>query len=776
MTMKQDTLEISKSQLLRSMTCILGVATVAMVGSSSIHAASGKIRFESKGTQVALHVDGDPDDEWRFQLSTDLGQWVDAPGMGTVLSGGENAASIDLDSTLASSRFVRVVQTDGLFDRTILRSVYLTFTNSNWATLLANARTSGGNVPCNLRLENGVTATNVGARYKGNSSYSMGGTKKSVNLDINYTNSEARVMGFRAINLNNAAGDNTIMREPLYFNVLRDYAPCPHGTMARLYINGAYWGVYSMVDQNNNELLDEYFPSHDGDRWRAPNIGGGAGGGGPGGGGGGGGFTSAASAFSYLGATASSYANNYELKSENSTNAWERLVHAIDVLNNTPTAKLRDSVEDAFAVDRWLWFLAVENIFVDDDSYWNKGADYAFYYEPESGRIHPVEHDGNEAFTAAMGINYTLSPVIGSTGTNRPLLLKFLGIPELRQRYLAHMRTVLAERFHPSILTTAIDQYRDLTSAAIIEDPKKSFNTAGYNSAVAAVKTYVTNRYNFLINHAELTPVPPRIVQVNGPATNPGPSDVPMITAKVESPDGAGLDSVWLYWRDKPYGRFSSVQMLDDGSHGDGVAGDGVYGGATAAFPAGNKIHYYVEARSANAAKAASFSPARAEQQTYDYRVTLTVAASTSVVINEFMAANSKTIADPQGEFEDWIELHNVTDAPVSLTGRYLTDESDNPRKWAFPSGTTIPAGGYLLVWADEDGAAPLGLHANFKLEKSGEKILLIDTDERLNAVLDSVTYEAQETDISYGRSAANADVFVRMSPTPAKANSGVIP
>ena len=71
----------------------------------------------------------------------------------------------------------------------------------------------------------------------------------------------------------------------------------------------------------NNDLLDEYFPSHDGDRWRAPNVGGGIGGGCPGGGGGGGfqgggggGFGRAASAFSYLGPSVSSYTNSYEMK------------------------------------------------------------------------------------------------------------------------------------------------------------------------------------------------------------------------------------------------------------------------------------------------------------------------------------------------------------------------------------------------------------------------------------------------------------------------------
>src|SRR5688572_32072355 len=108
--------------------------------------------------------------------------------------------------------------------------------------------------------------------------------------------------------------------------------------------------------------------------------------------------------------------------------------------NDTATTEIYTlSLHDALPI---FWFLAIENIFVDDDSYWNKGADYGFYYEPESGRIHPVEHDGNEAFTSVGSINFRLSPVQGATGSNRPLLSKLLAIPELRQRYLAHMRTV----------------------------------------------------------------------------------------------------------------------------------------------------------------------------------------------------------------------------------------------------------------------------------------------------------------------------------------------
>jgi spore coat protein CotH len=394
-------------------TAVLFLIVLTVQKQGRAEAAGAHLQVASSGTNVILQIVGDADDEWRFQTSGDLLTWSNAPAVGTVFSGVANLKTVPVNATDASMLFVRSVKANGLFDTNVLRTITLTFTNPNWATLLTSGRTTGSNTPCTFVLDNDVSVTNVGARYKGNSSFMLGGNKKSVNLDINWRDPDARVMGYRAINLNNAAGDSTIMREAVYFNVLREYAPCPHGAMAKLIINGAYWGVYSMVDQINNDLLDEYFPSHDGDRWRAPNVGGGVGGGGPGGGGGfpggGGGFGSAASAFSYLGPSVSSYTNNYELKSDNSTNAWDRLLHAIDVLNNTSPDQLRDKVEDAFAVDRWLWFLAVENLFVDDDSYWNKGADYAFYFEPESGRIHPVEHDGNEAFTSAMGATATLS-------------------------------------------------------------------------------------------------------------------------------------------------------------------------------------------------------------------------------------------------------------------------------------------------------------------------------------------------------------------------------
>ena len=96
------------------------------------------------------------------------------------------------------------------------------------------------------------------------------------------------------------------------------------------------------------------------------------------------------------------------------------------------------------------------------------------------------------------------------------------------------------------------------------------------------------------------------------------------------------------------------------------------------------------------------------------------------VTINEFMASNDQEIADEFGEFDDWIEIYNEYDSPINMLGLYLTDDLDDPTKWAFPD-VTIPANGFLLIWADNDTIQG-DFHAYFKLNNSGEKIGLFDT------------------------------------------------
>jgi len=74
------------------------------------------------------------------------------------------------------------------------------------------------------------------------------------------------------------------------------------------------------------------------------------------------------------------------------------------------------------------------------------------------------------------------------------------------------------------------------------------------------------------------------------------------------------------------------------------------------------------------------------------------VRAQSDVCINEIMAANDLAVKDPQGDYDDWIELFNLGGVPVSLAGFHLTDDLDDPTKWQVPAGTVLPAKGYLVI------------------------------------------------------------------------------
>ncbi|HUU17278.1 MAG TPA: lamin tail domain-containing protein, partial [Sedimentisphaerales bacterium] len=124
-----------------------------------------------------------------------------------------------------------------------------------------------------------------------------------------------------------------------------------------------------------------------------------------------------------------------------------------------------------------------------------------------------------------------------------------------------------------------------------------------------------------------------------------------------------------------------------------------------------------------------------------------------SLVINELMATNSSCNTDPQGQYDDWVEIYNYGTEAINVGGMYLTDNLSVPTKWRIPYGnsavTTVPAEGYLLIWVDND-ITDAGLHANFKLDADGEELALFDTDG--STLIDSVAFPAQTTDISYGR------------------------
>jgi hypothetical protein len=447
--------------------------------------------------------------------------------------------------------------------------------------------------------------------------------------------------------------------------------------------------------------------------------------------------------------------------------------------DSTPDAELVENLPSVLNIDQALWQLAVSSVFMDDDGYIHKGGDYSLYQDIND-RFHLIPHDNNESMRFGRGgrggpggrgpggwswgdlTNGMASPIAHEDNAARPLIKRLLSNPQWRAQYLAHVQTVVDEWLDWEILEPIIKEYQTLIDAEVQQDDKKLYGYEDFAiDTPMELKRFVTERREHLRTHPELSKPVPKIVSVEiGSETPPVANQSVLVKATLDKL--IAVDAVLLYYSTDRYVVFNQVTMAKEGDS---------YVGHIPGFPADTTVYYYVEANAVKTHGTTAFSPARSEQGAAEYQIGAPVAKETPVVINELMAFNTKSLVDPQGKHEDWLELHNLTSDVVNLTGMYLTDKTDDPKKWAFPENTTIPAHGYLLVWLDEDGKADVGLHANFKLSRNGETIMLVDTDTRGNQVLDTVTFEKQEKDVALGRWPNGSGKLKQLQATPDKEN-----
>jgi hypothetical protein len=134
------------------------------------------------------------------------------------------------------------------------------------------------------------------------------------------------------------------------------------------------------------------------------------------------------------------------------------------------------------------------------------------------------------------------------------------------------------------------------------------------------------------------------------------------------------------------------------------------------------------------------------------------------------MAVNGGSLTDGDGDPSDWIEIHNRGATDVNLGG-YLTDDRRDPAKWRFPQ-TTLPADGYLVVFASGKDRAVSGseLHASFRLSGSEAYLALVEPSGTTIAWEYAPTYPRQFESVSYGLVAGLQARYLAV-PTPGALN-----
>ncbi len=689
-----------------------------------------------------------------------------------------------------------------LFTGDAVHEIHLTFAQPDWWTQLEDNYDDYDDIPY-IAAEfdwGAVHFDSIGVRFKGNSSYhAYPGLKKSFKLDIDEYVGSQEIEGLDKLNLNNGFLDPSFVREKAAYELAdaMGLAVC-RTNFAALYINGSYWGLYSLIEQLDQEFIESRWgASEDGNLWKGEPFG----------------------SLEYLGANESSYYNSYELKTNETINDWSALVEMADTLNNIAPASLQSELHNVMDASSAMAMLAMDIFTVNLDSYIGRCANFYFYHRDLDSRMVFTKWDMNEAWGNfnMWGYSTTQLQQLSLHWTNpqgnedRPLAEQMWQVSEYDDIYLAHIRRLMAGPADPDVLVARMETLRDLIRSWVYADPNKMFSNAEFESCmlsnvqegprtIPALETFVRNRDSY----------------IRGQIGSWSPPEGLVLNEIMPDNDGSVADEWGDYddWIEVANTSAVSIDLSDFSlvDHHDGSAaftfpslmlGPGEYvvvwcdeepgeGSLHAPFrlDADGEDVYLLEG--AHIVDEVTFPAMSTDvpwgrwpdgEGAWEMLSVATPGAENenpvapeevNLFINEILAVNDTGIQDETGAYEDWLELYNPGPGAVELGGLFLTDDLALSTQWMLPE-FTLGAGEFLVIWCDNDTGDGL-LHSNFKLSGGGETVALYGRLGAGNNLIDSHSFGAQVADISEGREVNGGPEWVFFDPpTPGTDNCGCI-
>jgi len=368
---------------------------------------------------------------------------------------------------------VRTYSDEPLYAPDVLRTIFIEFPQADWENELEAFYSTDVEVPATITVD-GEVYPDVGIHFRGNTSFQRvsRGYKRGLNLSLDFIDDDQRLLGYRTLNLLNAFGDPTFLRQVLYLRIANEYYPAPKANLMRVVINGEDWGVYVNVQQFNSDFTREAHDTNEA-RWKIP------------------GSFSSSGGLEYLGENVSSYQYDYEIKTKDDPEDWAALIELTRALNRTPVDQLVAELEPLLDIDEALRFLAVDNVMANSDGYYSRNSDYGIYRD-EDGRFHVTAYDANEALESESGMGgfggfrggsggIRLSPLEGSRDGSKALLYRLLMVPELKVRYLAYVRDVAENWLDWETIEPIAQGYRELIRDVVAADSRKLYSTAEFD-------------------------------------------------------------------------------------------------------------------------------------------------------------------------------------------------------------------------------------------------------------------------------------------------------
>jgi len=638
---------------------------------------------------------------------------------------------------------------------------------------------------CTIYFKNAFiddTVSQIGIRLRGNTSRDM--CKKSYKLSFNTFNNDGEFYSLEKMNLNSENNDPTLMRSKLSWDLYQDMEmKTSRAAHIEVYINDEYFGLYTSVEQIDDEFLEKNFDDDTGNLWKClhpanlvyfgndPNLykymveGGG---------------TNSITPSPAVGESR----RVYELKTNNDLDDYSKLANLIDVINNSSDSLFFESLVEVINIEDLLKYYTFDILTGSWDNLWYGWNNYYLYYQSskEKFRVIPYDYDNTFGIDFREYDDWATRDIYNWGNVDQPSILndRILGTPKLRNLLTHFLEFYSNEVYSLNKWEARADSIKEMITMETAErgpdrcwgfsygytilDFHQSYDSIGYYfdnnlKLRRSIKEFVNTRNSSLANQIEYLPSDPAVYKLSVNKQVFFEGDSLSIKSSLFSASGLKKVTVEIKEDQNIYEthelNFEPIVESKDISKRDRWK--------TKFLPTGNWKSGKLRIIAEDVEGRISIYP----KDGLD--INKATSRKSNIYINEIMASNSTIISDEFNEFDDWIELYNSTDSSITLSGTYLTDDKNNLTKWEIPDNTIIDAGSYKLIWCDDDTVQGIN-HTNFKLNSNGEFLALVDVDGV--TILDSLVFPAIVTDHSYGRNLQIDSSFYHFAiPTPNTSN-----
>lgn len=333
----------------------------------------------------------------------------------------------------------------------------------------------------------------VGIRFKGNSSlqssWQQGILKLSFKLDFDEYEDDypqidnQRFYGFKKFSLKNNYDDKSFLREKVAADIFADEGlTVSHTAFYTLYVdhgNGPeYFGLYTLVEEVDNTVIDTQFSSDDGNLYKPEGIG-----------------------ASFVNGSFNS--DEFEKKTNEDDNDWSDIQSLFTALHNekriSDPSVWRENLESIFETDIFLKYLAINTVIQNWDTYGRMTHNYYLYNNPDNGKLTWVPWDNNEALQEGK-MGGALSLDFSNIETNSWPLIEYLYADEVyKNKYDGYVLELIDNSFEPNTIKTLYANYSSLVQPyATTEISGYTFlnSSADFAQAIAELDQHADNRAN----------------------------------------------------------------------------------------------------------------------------------------------------------------------------------------------------------------------------------------------------------------------------------------